>query len=86
MAFAPPCAVTVPIYQGQRGHPVRFGLECLSDLMNLQGNQGAAQLIRRQEATDSIAMIDLDDVGCVMDVDTLDDLQRAQAVLLSRKA
>jgi len=86
MAFAPPCAVTVPIYQGQRGHPVRFGLECLSDLMNLQGNQGAAQLIRSQEATDSIATIDLDDVGCVMDVDTLDDLQRAQAVLFSRQA
>lgn len=85
MAFAPPCAVTVPMYQGRRGHPVRFGLECLPDLINLHGNQGAVQLIRRQEATDSIATIDLDDVGCVMDVDTLDDLQLAQAVLLSRQ-
>lgn len=85
MAFAPPCAVTVPMYQGQRGHPVRFGLECLPDLINLHGNQGAVKLIRRQEATDSIATIDLDDVGCVMDVDTLDDLQRAQDVLLSRQ-
>jgi hypothetical protein len=31
-------------------------------------------------------MVDLDDVGCVMDVDTLDDLQRVQAVLFSRQA
>ena len=86
IAFAPPCAVTVPVYQGQRGHPVRFGLECASDLLNLQGNQGAAQLIRGQAATDSIAIINVDDEGCVLDVDTLDDLQRAEAVLVSRQA
>ena len=85
IAFAPPCAVTVPMHQGQPGHPVRFGLECMSELLNLQGNQGAVQLIRAQEATDSIAMIDVDDVGCVMDVDTLDDLQRAETLLASRK-
>lgn len=83
IAFAPPCAVTVPMYQGQRGHPVRFGLECASELLNLQGNKGAAQLIRAQEAINSIALIDVDDVGCVMDVDTLDDLKRAEALLLS---
>jgi molybdenum cofactor cytidylyltransferase len=81
IAFAPPCAVTVPVYQGQRGHPVRFGLECASDLLNLQGNQGAAQIIRAQAAPDSIALIDVDDVGCVLDVDTLDDLARAEAWL-----
>ena len=85
IAFAPPCAVTVPIYQGQRGHPVRFGLECAVELLNLQGNQGAAQLIHAQAATDSIATIDVDEIGCVMDVDTLDDLGRAEVVLLSRK-
>ncbi|MGB4117757.1 MAG: nucleotidyltransferase family protein [Polaromonas sp.] len=85
MAFAPPCAVAVPVFQGQRGHPVRFGLECASELLNLKGNQGAAQLIRAQAATDSVALIDLDDVGCVMDVDTLDDLARAEAMLLDRQ-
>lgn len=85
IAFAPPCAVTVPMVQGQRGHPVRFGLECTSDLLKLQGNQGAAQLIRGQNAIYSIAIIDVDDEGCVLDVDTLDDLARAEAVLVSRK-
>ena len=85
IAFAPACAITVPMHQGQRGHPVRFGLECTSELLNLQGNQGASQLIRARNATDSIALIDVDDAGCVLDVDTLDDLQLAEAFLLSHK-
>ena len=84
IALAPTCAVTVPTYHGQRGHPVRFGLECASGLLNLQGNQGAAQLIRAQQATNSVAFIDVDDVGCVFDVDTLEDLARAETLLLSR--
>jgi len=84
IAFAVPCAVTVPVYQGQRGHPVRFGLECAADLLNLHGNQGAAQLIRAQEATDSIAIIELDDAGCITDIDTLGDLACAEKLLAGR--
>jgi molybdenum cofactor cytidylyltransferase len=85
IAFAAPCAVTVPVYQGQRGHPVRFGLECANDLLNLQGEMGAAQLIRAQAATDSVAVVVVDDAGCVTDVDTLDDLARAEVLLVSRR-
>jgi len=81
IAFAAPCAVTVPVYQGQRGHPVRFGLECAGDLLNLQGNQGAAHIIRALDATYSVAMKELDDAGCVTDIDTLDDLARAEKLL-----
>ena len=84
IAFAAPCAVTVPVYRGQRGHPVRFGLECAPDLLNLQGNQGAAQLIRSLEATNSIAIIDVNDAGCVTDIDTLDNLVRAEKLMASR--
>jgi molybdenum cofactor cytidylyltransferase len=84
IAFAPPCAVTVPVVHGQRGHPVRFGLECAQELLNLQGNQGAAQLIRARAATDSVAFIALNDVGCITDIDTLDDLQRAEQLLALR--
>ena len=84
IGFAPPCAVTVPMYQGQRGHPVRFGVECATELLNLQGNQGAAQIICAQAAIDSIAFLDVDDAGCVLDVDTLGDLARAEAWLLSQ--
>ena len=84
IALAPTCAVTVPTYQGQRGHPVRFGPECAAGLLDLQGKQGAAQIIRAQIATNSVAFLDVDDVGCVFDVDTLSDLARAEAWLLSQ--
>ena len=82
IALAPICAITVPMYQGQRGHPVRFGSECAAGLLNLQGKQGADQLIRAQKATNSVAFIDVDDAGCVFDVDTLGDFARAEAWLL----
>ncbi len=86
IAFAPPRAVTVPVVGGQRGHPVRFGSECYQELLDLQGNNGAAQLIRARAATDSIAIMALDDVGCITDVDTLADLQRAEVLLRNRCA
>ncbi len=86
IAFAAPCAVTVPVYKGQRGHPVRFGAECASELISLRGNQGAAPVFRSYVATDSIAMIEVDDAGCTFDVDTLDDLARAELLLAARQS
>ena len=86
VALAPSCAVTVPRYQGQNGHPVRFSAACGPELLNLKGNQGAAQIVRAQEAMNSIAFVELDDAGCVTDIDTLDDLRRAEAVLAQRRA
>lgn len=85
IAHASPCAVTVPLFNGQRGHPVRFAAECAEELLNLHGNKGAAQLIRALEATDSVALMPVDDVGCVTDIDTLEDLQSAEVLLGARK-
>lgn len=84
IALAPPCAVTVPRYQGQRGHPVRFSAACGAELMLLKGNQGAAHILQAQAAINSIAYIDTDDAGTVTDVDTLEDLYRAQALFWQR--
>ena len=81
MAFAPPCAVAVPVVNGQRGHPVRFGPECAHELLRFEGNSGAAHMIRAQAAIDSVVFVKLDDIGCITDVDTLDDLQRAEEML-----
>lgn len=84
IAFAAPRAVTVPVINGQHGHPVRFGPECAQELLKFQGNKGAAQLILELAATDSVAFMALDDVGCITDVDTLDDLQRAEKLFTQR--
>ena len=84
IALAPPAAVTVPMYQGQRGHPVRFAASCGPELMRLQGNNGAAHVLRAQAAMNSVAFMELDDVGIVTDIDTLDDLRRAERLLITK--
>ena len=84
IALAPPSAVTVPLFQGQRGHPVRFAAVCAPELLGLHGNKGAAQVIRAWEAINSVALVDLDDAGVVTDIDTLEDLQRAELLLAQR--
>ena len=84
IAFAPAAAVTIPLYRGQRGHPVRFARTCLQNLLDLEGNQGAARVVRAQAAINSVAFMDLDDVGMVTDIDTLEDLRNAELLLAQR--
>jgi molybdenum cofactor cytidylyltransferase len=74
-------AVVVPVYQGQRGHPVRFAAVCRQQLLDLQGNQGAAPVVRAYGATEII----VDDIGCVTDIDTVQDLLQAQQLLQGRQ-
>lgn len=84
IAEAAPALVTVPCYQGQRGHPVRFAAECGKALMNLSGEKGAAAVLMAYAAKGLVALMDVDDVGIVTDIDTLQDLQRAHDLLAVR--
>jgi molybdenum cofactor cytidylyltransferase len=77
-------AVAVPVFHGARGHPVGFSASCRDDLLNLKGNQGAAPVLRAHLAINSVAFLALDDVGIVTDIDTVDDLARAERLLASR--
>ena len=83
IALAAPCAVVVPRYKGQRGHPVRFSAACGAELMLLKGNQGAAHTVRAQHAINSVAFLDINDPGLVTDIDTLEDLNRVEKLLLT---
>ena len=69
--------VVVPVVQRQRGHPVRFSARCGPALMALSGEQGAARLDRFKGAMEW----PLQDTGCIFDIDTLQDLQRAENLL-----
>lgn len=77
-------AVAVPVYQGARGHPVGFSAACRDGLLSLEGNQGAAPVLRAQQAINSVAFLALDDVGTVTDIDTVEDLVCAEALLAAR--
>jgi molybdenum cofactor cytidylyltransferase len=73
--------VVVPCFEGQGGHPVRFAASCGPALMDLLGNQGAALIVKALGAI----KIEIDDAGCVTDIDTVQDLERAQQLLLRRR-
>lgn len=72
--------VVFPVVQGQRGHPVRFSAACGPALLRLSGAQGAAALARARNA----AAWPLQDAGCILDIDTLDDLRQAERLLALR--
>jgi len=72
-------AVVLPSVEGQRGHPVGFSGACRDALLNLRGNQGAAQIVGAHAAMKLI----VNDAGAVTDIDTLEDLKRvAQGLTL----
>ncbi|MEO8023473.1 nucleotidyltransferase family protein [Polaromonas sp.] len=77
-------AVAIPLYQGARGHPVGFSAVCREALLDLKGNQGAAPVVRSHLAMNSVAFMELDDIGTVTDIDTVEDLARAEELLTMR--
>lgn len=64
-------SIVAPFYQGQRGHPVGFGIEHRDALMALDGDTGARALLMSQRVT----RLDVDDSGILRDVDTPEDLR-----------
>lgn len=78
------CAVAVPVYQGERGHPVGFASECLPGLLALEGEKGAANVVREQARQGRVRTLEVADAGTVTDVDTVQDLERAEAILAQR--
>ncbi len=62
--------VVLPMFEGQRGHPVGFSRVCRDELMSLKGHQGAALVVRSHRAIELI----VSDAGTVIDIDTLHDL------------
>lgn len=72
----------VPVFQGQRGHPVGFARGCGPALAALTGDKGAGSVLRTQDAIEMV----VDDEGCVADIDTPADLQRASDLLTRRQA
>lgn len=73
-------SVVVPMYQGARGHPVAFRREHGPALQALSGAEGAAAIVRAHPPL----RLELDDPGIVTDIDSVDDLARAERMLAER--
>ncbi|MFZ4286405.1 nucleotidyltransferase family protein [Variovorax sp. HJSM1_2] len=74
--------VLLPVFKGQRGHPVAFPAAAGAALRELRGNHGAAPVVKAYGAIE----IEVDDAGCISDIDTLDDLGRAEQLWAARRA
>jgi molybdenum cofactor cytidylyltransferase len=71
----------VPVFQAQRGHPVGFSAACRAELESLEGNHGAAGVLRAHRAIE----LRVDDVGAVTDVDTVEALAGAEKLMTLRQ-
>ncbi|WP_122089215.1 nucleotidyltransferase family protein [Halalkalicoccus subterraneus] len=60
-------------YDGQRGNPVLFDRNHFDELLAVEGDVGGRPVL--MESGDS-ALVDVNDPGAVIDIDTLEDLRR----------
>lgn len=65
-AVADGAPAAAPVFGGQRGHPVGFGRVCRDRLLQLTGDTGARGVL----AAFPPRLIDVDDPGCLHDIDT----------------
>lgn len=65
-------AIVVPIHDGKRGHPVGFSSAFKCELLSLQGDAGAREILHKHK--NIITYLDCDDPGVHFDVDVPDDL------------
>jgi molybdenum cofactor cytidylyltransferase len=73
-------SIVLPMHRGTRGHPVGFAREHGAALQALTGTEGAAAIVRAAQPL----RLEIDDPGIVTDIDTLADLERAEAILAGR--
>lgn len=76
--------VIQPFYQGRKGHPVAFSQAAGQVLCQLTGEQGAASVVRQAAQAQKLQHWQCDDIGCVLDVDTVHALEQARQVLAKR--
>jgi molybdenum cofactor cytidylyltransferase len=66
--------IVVPMYGAHRGHPVGFSRRFRSALVSLRGDIGARAIVR--DHPHEVLSIVTDDPGVLIDIDTLQDVQR----------
>lgn len=71
--------IVQPCYHGAKGHPVGFSAVFYKALCDLKENTGGVTVIRSYGAI----KIEVNDMGCITDIDTLEDLKKAQHLLAS---
>jgi len=66
--------VTIPVFQQRRGHPVIYDRNAIQTLLSLGPDQTAKDL--RTIYADQTCLVETDDPGVLMDIDTPEDYRR----------
>jgi molybdenum cofactor cytidylyltransferase len=66
--------IVVPVFAGERGHPVAFDRRFRAKLLDLTGDAGARTIV--QAHSSEVRRLDVDDPAVVQDVDTVEDAGR----------
>lgn len=66
--------VTIPVFQGRRGHPVVISRVLFQDLLNLKPNEGANAAIREQFS--AACWVEIPDSTILLDIDEPEDYER----------
>ena len=66
--------IVLPTFREMRGHPVVFAARFGDELMALQGDIGARNVVARHP--DRIRLLPVNDAGVLADIDTPDDLDK----------
>jgi molybdenum cofactor cytidylyltransferase len=64
--------IAQPVHENQRGHPVGLSSRLREELMQISGDEGARDVIRRH--SEHCRLIQCDDPGTLRDIDTRNDL------------
>jgi molybdenum cofactor cytidylyltransferase len=65
--------IVAPTYRGERGHPVLFDRAVFGELLSIEGDRGARELIERDASGVRLVAVD---AGMPPDVDTAADLSK----------
>jgi len=74
-------ALCVPTFQGRRGHPVIIGSGFDRDIMRLEGDRGAREIIAR--SPEEVLEVDVDSDEVLVDLDRIEDLDTIRSRIKS---
>lgn len=78
----PDCRIVYPVYDGRRGHPPLIDTCLVPEILQWDGHDGLRGFLRLREA--SAWDVCVDDEAVLLDLDTLSDHRRLEAMLAGR--
>ncbi len=74
--------IVAPVYHKRRGNPIIFDRGVFPLIEETEGDEGAKSVMRKHE--DEVFEVPVNDAGILIDVDTPEDLENAERMLLAR--